>query len=388
MKKQTLLIFSCVLALVVLGCDKDETSSFTSEDETLAGETVTAGDKDARYVKLFVLNEGSYGQNNSTLDFFRYSDGKYVRNSFSQMNPTISAGLGDVGNDIAIRGDEAWIVVNNSGLVEIVSARDEKHIATLEVPTPRNIVLDNEYAYVTSWAGAYYGGDARKGAVYRIGLSNKTVKDTVNVGYQPEGITLSGGNLYVANSGGVNPGGYENTISIISQAEFKVTGSISLPSQKNLKDVVASGGDLWVSSLGDYYSVHSGLARINLATKQVNEYDDVRVGTRLWNDAANDKIYVIGTQDEWVWTPGAKKTYSIFVANTVSGDISEHSLPDGITYPYSIAVDGVSGDIFIGDAADSKTPGSIMCYDATYSLKWKATAGLFPGHFAFFDAKR
>lgn len=31
MKKQTLLIFSCVLALVVLGCDKDETSSFTSE---------------------------------------------------------------------------------------------------------------------------------------------------------------------------------------------------------------------------------------------------------------------------------------------------------------------------------------------------------------------
>ena len=101
MKKQTLLIFSCVLALVVLGCDKDETSSFTSEDETLAGETVTAGDKDARYVKLFVLNEGSYGQNNSTLDFFRYSDGKYVRNSFSQMNPTISAGLGDVGNDIA-----------------------------------------------------------------------------------------------------------------------------------------------------------------------------------------------------------------------------------------------------------------------------------------------
>ena len=104
--------------------------------------------------------------------------------------------------------------------------------------------------------------------------------------------------------------------------------------------------------------MHSGLARINLATKQVNEYDDVRVGTCLWNDAANDKIYVIGTQDEWVWTPGAKKTYSIFVANTVSGDMSEHSLPDGITYPYSIAVDSVSGDIFTGDAADGKTPGS------------------------------
>lgn len=388
MKKHALLIFSCILALVAPGCNKDEKSSFTSEDETLAGETVTAGDKDARCVKLFVLNEGSYGHNNSTLDFFRYSDGRYVRNSFSQMNPAISAGLGDVGNDIAIRGGEAWIVVNNSGLIEVVSVKDEKHIATIEVPTPRNIAFGNEYAYVTSWAGAYSGGDARKGAVYRIGLSDKTVKDTVNVGYQPESITLSGGNIYVANSGGVNPRGYENTISIIDQAEFKVTGSLSLPSHKNLKDVVAAGECLWVSSLGDYYSVHSGLARINLATRQIKEYDGVRVGTGLWNDAANDRICFIGSQDEWVWTPGAKKTYSIYMADTASGDISEHSLPEGITYPYSIAIDDDSGDIFIGDAADGKTPGSIRCYDAEYSLKWKAAAGLFPGHFAFLDAKR
>ena len=45
------------------------------------------------------------------------------------------------------------MVINNSGLVEVVSAKDETEIVAIQVPTPRNIAFDNTYAYVTSWAG-------------------------------------------------------------------------------------------------------------------------------------------------------------------------------------------------------------------------------------------
>jgi hypothetical protein len=386
MKKHSLLIFSCILAAIVAGCDDDGTPSFTSEDEGLAGETVTAGDENAHHAKLFVLNEGSYGQNNASLDFFRYSDGMYVRNSFSQMNPSLSSGLGDVGNDIRIHGSEAWIAVNNSGLIEVISAINEKHIATISVPMPRSIAFDDTYAYVTSWSGAYYGGPERKGAVYRINISNKTFKDSVSVGCQPEGLTINDGKLYVANSGGVNSAGYENTVSVIDASSFTAVDEISLPTQMNLKDITADGeGNLWVTSFGNYYSVHSGLAKIDPATKDVTEYDNVRIGSCLWNDSGNGSLYVIGTEDEWSWDPGIKKTYSLYTIATPSGSVSRKALGSSIAYPYSVAVDSYSGDIFIGDAADAKSPGTVWCLDSTLTQKWKATAGLFPGHFAFWQ---
>jgi hypothetical protein len=152
----------------------------------------------------------------------------------------------------------------------------------------------------------------------------------------------------------------------------------------NLKDITAdSQGNLWVTSFGNYYSVHSGLAKIDPATKDVTEYDNVRIGSCLWNDSESGSLYVIGTEEEWSWDPGIKKTYSLYTIATPSGSVSTKALGSSITYPYSVAVDSYSGDIFIGDAVDAKSPGTVWCLDSTLTQKWKATAGLFPGHFAF-----
>ena len=150
MKKAFLLLLCGAFAFCA--CQKDRVPS---KDSTLDGMAVDVSFLSTSAQKLFVLNEGGMGSNNSTLDFLRFSDGKYITGAFKKMNPEIAAGLGDVGNDIAIHGEEAWIVVNNSGIVEVISAYEETEIAAIQVPTPRNIAFDNTYAYVTSWAGAY-----------------------------------------------------------------------------------------------------------------------------------------------------------------------------------------------------------------------------------------
>ena len=354
MKKAGLLLLSG--ALVFAACQKDPVPS---KDATLDGKTVDVSAISTSAQKLFVLNEGGLGSNNASLDFLRFQDGKYVTGSFKKMNPEIGAGLGDVGNDIAIHGDEAWIVVNNSG---------------------------GNYAYVTSWAGAFatYEGynivDSKncKGQVYRINLGSKKVEGTVEVGYQPEGIAVYNGKLYVANSGGISSQlspdyAYDNTVSIIDAASFKVEKTVTV--QVNLKNVYSDGkGRIYVTTLGNYNDVHSGLYTFTTAhpesVEKVADYVSVSA-------ICGDKVYCIGTESELDWS--ATHVYASWAA--VDGAKSAWNLT--ITEaPYGLAALDAS-TFFVSDAGDYFNPGTVACYHNGSKL-WTVTAGVCPGHFALY----
>ena len=384
MKKAGLLLLCG--AFVFTACQKDPVPS---KDATLEGIPVDVSGITTTAQKLFVLNEGGMGSNNSTLDFLRFSDGKYITGAFKKMNPSVGAGLGDVGNDIAIHGKEAWIVVNNSGIVEVISAEDETEIAAIQVPTPRSIAFDTQYAYVTSWAGAYatYGADYSisdyknpKGQVYRINLETKKVEGTVEVGYQPEGIACYNGKLYVANSGGISSQlpptySYDNTISIINAVSFKVEKTVEV--QVNLKNVYSDGkGNIYVTTLGNYWDVHSGLYMISAsAPEQVKVLSDY-VSVSAQN---GDTVYCIGTESEYDWS-GAPHVYAAW---SVTGGVKKSlSLSIQEATPYGLAV--LNPDtFFVADAGDYFNPGTVSCYYKG-ARRWNVTAGVCPGHFAIY----
>ncbi|MBQ1649005.1 MAG: hypothetical protein II047_11225, partial [Bacteroidales bacterium] len=311
--KKTFLLLG--VALLLAACNNKD--YIPSKDKNLDGEKAELVSPDPAKTKIFVLNEGGMGSNNASLDFLRISDGKYVTGAFKKMNPEIGAGLGDVGNDIAINGDEVWIIVNNSGLVEVISAIDETEITAIAVPTPRNIAFDSNNAYVTSWAGAYANGtyDANgnfsitdskniKGQVYRIDLKTKAVTGSIEVGYQPEGIACYNGKIYVANSGGIScqlppDYSYDNTVSIIDAASWKVTQTV--PVEVNLKNVYSDGkGVIYVTSMGDYWATHTGLYYFS------KEWIDkvTKVQNQLANGQQPDEWYGYGVRMEEKDTTG------------------------------------------------------------------------------------
>lgn len=385
--KFALLVFSVALLAVPTGCEKDET---TSEDAGLAGVQVTVGEK-GRYDKLFVLNEGKMGTNNATVDFFRFSDGYYVRNAFSQMNPTLTGGLGDVGNDIVIDDDEVWAAINGSGLIEVFDAEDERHIATIDLPGVRFMAIDDDmdYAYATTYSGAYYGGPDRLGAVYRIDTETYKVKDSVTVGYQPEGVAIYGDRIYVACSGGYKSDySYDNRVFVISRTSFTVLSEIEVAT--NLKNVfIDRSGNGWVTALGDYGSTHSGLYCFTGATGSISRTEDVYVSCAT---ICGDVIYAIGTPDEWDWSADAVKQYMLYKVSTTTGGVTSQAislsgaaLGASQAVPFSICVNSATGDIYIGDAGDYVNPGTVSCYDSSLSLKWTATAGVDPGHLALWE---
>ena len=391
MKKVLLQASLIACAILLSSCDGLEIIKEKSADSELAGTKLDLSGITTKFTKLFVLNEGGMGSNNSTLDFLRSSDATYVTGAFKKMNPTVGAGLGDVGNDVVVIGDEVWIVVNNAGIVEVISAKDEKEIKTISIPTPRNITFDDTWAYVTSWAGAYAVGSYDnnwsyiitdyknpKGCVYRINLTTKVVDSKVaEVGYQPEGIACYGGKLYVANSGGIASQlppaySYDNTVSIVDVKTFTTQNEVEVVS--NLKNVYSDNrGHIYVTALGDYYSVHSGLYMIDTADiGPVSKISDYVSASAI----CGDTVYWIGTDSEWDWNAqhvfkvqSAKGKTKADVAVTIEGQT-----------PYGMAALS-DGTLIVADAGDYFNPGTVSCYSKGAKV-WSVGAGVCPGHFA------
>ena len=389
MKHEALLTISCILALGVVGCEKDPGKGNASK-EGFTGETVTVGETRDSYKNLYILNEGAMGHNEASLDFFTPSDGLYVRSAFSQANPSIS--LGDTANDLIAVGDEIWIAVTGSDLIEIVDAATLAHKASIPVVMPRCLAADNNFVYVTSYNGAYatYSEDFTltdynnpKGALYRISIADKRKEEHyLGLGYQPEGLVVSGSNLFIANSGGIasqqDPYTYDNTITHIDLTRFKIYKTYT--SVINAKEIfVDSEGTIWEHTLGDFYSLHSGLYKKtgDGAERVTAEGCELCVGAIAQN---GDDFWIIGSDTEWIY-PGS----DWYVYKITNGVATKVNIDIEAVYPYGIAVDPETGDLFITDGGTGGNLGTVYCYSKAdnYALKWKTTSGIFPGHFLF-----
>jgi len=402
MKKLTLLLYSIAMVMFLGGCDMNTPEVIdASGDESLAGEAVTVGDPTSPYTKLFILNEGKWGENNASLDFLRFSNGKYVRNAFSQQNPTIPMGLGDTGNCLAIYYNTGWALMNGSNLVEIFDANNEKHLQSLNIPSPRMITfdLDLDFAYITSYGDAEYDYEnpeagKKEGTLYKIGAvgSEIGIISQVKVGYQPEGVAICGDKIYVANSGGY-VAGYDNRLTVIDRSSFSVIDNIEVA--PNLKYVISDGiSNLWVSTSGDYYSVHSGIYKVNVNTKEVKaptgDLESVRCSFAGY-DPSDRNIYILGTDDEWSWD-GSKQHYNLYKVGIGDGSVTKIPFsvnPDAenMTMPSALMRNPSTHELYITDAGDYLSPGHIFSFSHDLSkTNWKAEAGIGTSHPAIFVA--
>ncbi len=242
---------------------------------------------------FYLLNEGNMGSNKSTLDRFDYSTGIYTRNIYGEANPDVPKELGDVGNDLKIYGSRLYAVINCSNKIEVMDAKTTRRIGQIEIPNCRFIQFHGKYAYVTSYAGPVEirPDYSQKGYVAKVDTATLQVVDKCIVGYQPDELAITGGKIYVANSGGYMVPNYENTLSVIDLDSFVEEKRVEVA--LNLFRVRPdSKGRLWVSSRGDYYDNHSKLYCFNPKTEQIEKEFDVPVSAM---DIVGDSIYIVST---------------------------------------------------------------------------------------------
>ena len=372
----------CFIVLLLLGnvsCRKDV--------EVFMNEEVPVGDPSANgYSGFYLLNEGNMGSNKCTLDYFDYTKGIYQRNIYGAANPTVPKELGDVGNDIAIYGSKLWAIINVSKKVEVMDAKTAKRIGQIEIPNCRYIQFDKGFAYITSYAGPIEINPnyTQKGYVAKVDTATLAIVDKCVVGFQPDGLAITGGKIYVANSGGYMGAGstdkYERTVSVIDVAAFKEEKRIDVA--YNLHHIKADKrGNLWVTSRGDYKQLSSRLYFIDKDQQQVTDTVPV-AASNFYLDG--DSLYIYSTEWSYI-TYSNVITYGIVDTRTHQL-VSRSFITDGtekeVQMPYSIMVHPVTKDIYVTDAGNYVSPGILYCFSKEGKKRWSVRAGDIPAHFA------
>lgn len=350
-------------------------------------------DPNSKIAGMYLINEGNMGSNKCTLDFLDYTEGIYMRNIYPERNPTIVKELGDVGNDVQIYGNKLYIIVNCSNKVEVLDARTGVRIKQIEIPNCRYICFRREHAYVSSYvAGVLIDPNAPLGAVFKIDTASLQVVDKVTVGYQPEEMVVLGDYLYVANSGGYRVPYYDNTVSVVEFEGFRQEQQIVVG--LNLHRIKADKyGKLWVSSRGNYNDIYSpyGSVPSNLFVldKRVG-YNEMIVTDTINVPCSNmaihgDSLYLYSHDYDNI-TQQSTLTYGIINIKTKKV-VSKNFITDGtekeIKMPYGISIHPETGDIYVTDAKNYVSTGTLSCYNKEGKRKWRVSTGDIPAHMVY-----
>ena len=339
---------------------------------------------------FYLLNEGAMGSNKATLDYYDYATATYRRDIYTEANPDVPKELGDVGNDLQLYGSKLYAVINCSNKIEVMDAATCRRLGQIDIPNCRYIRFHGPYAYVTSYAGpvSLDASHAQIGYVARIDTATLQKIDQCLVGYQPDELAVVDNRLYVANSGGYMAPDYDTTVSVIDLATFTELKRITVA--KNLHRVRADrNGLLWVSSRGDYFDYPSKLYCIDTQTDKLIDSIEVAVSNM---DLVGDSLWFYGTAWSYI---EMRDVITYGIVNTQTRQlVSTSFITDGtdasIKKPYGIKVNPLTREIYVTDAKNYVTPGTLYCFSqaghpsspAGHCL-WSVRTGDIPAHLTF-----
>jgi len=316
---------------------------------------------------LYILSEGNFNGNNSSLTYYDYDTKVITADKFSAAN---GRGLGDTGNDVQVYGSKMYIVVNASNTVEVLNANTAKSIKQLEFKDgttgrqPRYVVFNKNKAFVSSYDGT----------VAVIDTTSLVIEKYIKVGRNPERMAIANGKLYVANSGGLDSPDYDNTVSVVDLATLTEIRKITVT--ENPRGVYADEyGDIYVLSTGNYGNVAPAMAIIDskadAVTKTINNFS---AGSMAIN---GDIAYIVTGFD------GAVSTFNVKTETAGTGSFITDDTE--VTIGYGINVDITTGEVFVSNATSFSTQGTVICFDSNGKKKYELKAGVLPNGVAFIN---
>lgn len=338
------------MSLMFYSCGEDP-----DENESLGNNSGSLGKG------YYVLCEGLYGRNNSSLDFFSIEKQTTTTDLFTEVN---NAGLGETANDMIEAEGKLFIAVNGSNCVMVVNKTDCRRLALIPInkgenPQPRCLAYHKGKIYLTCFDGN----------IYKINASTYKVEQTAKTqGRNPEAIAICDGKLFVANTGGLDYPNFDNSISVMNPDDLSLIQKIE--GLLNPGQIKASGNKIFVQARGTYdYGTGSyssaELVRINASNLTIEErvpfvanaYElvDNKIIYAYIDNAMKNHLYSIPADN----LASAPQTF----AKTSTGELSS------LKYTYNI--DSDSKHIYLTDAKDYQTNGECFVFDYSGNLECK-----------------
>jgi YVTN family beta-propeller protein len=350
--KHSLLNTLLIIALLAAGCTKEDPTAPPQENPL-----VTSG--------VYILNEGGFTKSNASLSVFLPDSHKVYADVFFAAN---NRSLGDVGNDIVFHNNKAYIVMNNSHRIEVISMSTHASLATIPVPgnSPFKMVIVN--------ASKGYITNLYKGTVTAFDPSTYAIiKENITVGANPQGIIAAAGKVFVCNSGY----GADSTISVIDPAKDSVIATIR---------VTASPTDIAVDADGELIVVSYGVGSYPDPTKEspgaitVIDPNTLTVKATILLPLATYGHPSELTLSKYGYGFTVVKNGILKFDTRTNSVLSQNFIP---ATPYAIAVDDATERLYTGDARDFNSNGILRVYSKTGSPVDSATVGIIPGTIVF-----
>ena len=350
--------------------------------------------------KLIILNEGLWQADNGKVTYFE--DGKIISNEWFRENNGYK--LGDTPNDIIqINDNLIAMAINWSNIIQFITPEGKAVAATEDVPNNRKLVSDGKYVYVSSYGhevginGTYR--EFEKGYVAKIDVGTFKVVDAVEVGYEPEGIALYNGKLFVANTGGYafqENHEYETTVSVID-AESMTTFRTVDTGQINLYGKMSQSGQyLCINSPGDYYDIQAATIIFDCQAAIDGKpdwqcYHSLEYAATYNTVDLEGNFYVIGSRysyytGEYEFNYAKINPTELFESDgylgveedfpgTVLSDIKQMMMP------YGLYINPYTGYIYATDAASFTAAGKLYQWTPNGKLLGTYKVYINPAHF-------
>ena len=325
---------------------------------------------------FFIVNEGGFGNSNTSLSFYSLKTGEVTNNIFQLVN---NRPLGDQSQSMAIHRGEGFIVVQNSAKIEVIDVDNFESIASITegIESPRYFVgLDNDKGYVSDW-----GTDLSSGTVRVIDLENYNVTKTISTGVGSNQMVIRDGFLYVANSGAFIA---DNSITVIDTNTDEVVQSIETgDNPSNL--ALDNSGNIWVLGKGNLAfdadfnlvveeSTPGFLSRLNSGNTIDLTYEltEITFGTAddLVINESGDQLYFNYNGGVWSVNPGNP---AILTDPFISQNL------------YGLSLDPTTGNLIGTEALDFSSGGNMIFYNTSGGVVNSMTVGIGPNSIIFKD---
>lgn len=349
----------CMLALAALftACDDNE-DDWSWEDE---GSQI-----ELAHTRGFVLNEGSYGENNSHLCCFNFAtDQMYGDKTTDIYEIQNGRKIGDTGQDVITYKGNLYMVVYNSNYVVKLNGvgKEEARISfadRTDLGQVRNLAAGSGYIYVTSYGGY----------VSRLDANTLEYKGSVQVGQNPEQVTVLDGKIYCVNSGW----GYDNRMSIIDEKSFDTAEHVEV--MTNPLSVIATGGKIVVCGYGsaDYTQYTNP---VQLYDPKTGECTEIGHGTHI--AGRGNTLYIVNTTTDYTTQPYSGTTevssYDLKTGATKTDVLK--NMPEDLknSTTYGISVSDITGDIYVCTTNFIWGDGTVYHFDADGDYVGKFASG-------------
>ena len=302
---------------------------------------------------VFVVHEGGFQAGNASLSFYSKDTELMSNGVFSSANGSVP--LGDVAQSMELYGDRGYIVVNNSGKIEVVDLKGLTSVGTISgLSSPRYMAfLSDTKAYVSDLFST----------ISVINPQTLAVVGSLNISGQTEHLVVLNDHLLVA-------GTTANQVYKVSAATDEVLDSVNVGiGPSNL--AVDANGKLWVLTNGGWGTEVPKLVRVNPS--------DMTVELTLNFPSTNNypgNLEISGDGNTLYYVDG--QVYQM--------SISDNALPTtafSTAFAYKCGVDPTDDVVYVSDAGDFVSNGKVYRYQSNGTPIDTFNVGVIPAEYAF-----